>query len=172
MELGALVCTPRSPRCSRCPWSAFCRAHQLGIEELFPQREPQASVPHFDVAAAVVRRADGRVLVAQRELDDFLGGLWEFPGGKCDEGEGLKDCLSREMMEELGVEVEVGERVLELDHGYSHFRITLHVFECTLLAGEPQRLECADVRWATPGELADLPMSVTDRRIAQMVQSG
>ena len=138
MELGATVCTPRSPRCDHCP-----------------------------LAAAVTVRADGRVLVAQRNIDDMLGGLWEFPGGKREEGETLAECLVREMREELDVEVGVGELLIVVEHAYTHFRITLHAFLCRLVAGEPRCLDCAAFRWATRAELEPLPMSVVDRKVAQ-----
>jgi A/G-specific adenine glycosylase len=126
-------------------------------------------VPHYDVAAAVTIRDDGAVLVAQRSVDDMLGGLWEFPGGKCEDGETLLVCLVREMREELGVEVEVGEPVTVVEHAYTHFRITLHAFWCRLRDGQPRCLDCAAFRWMVPGDLDQLPMSAVDRRIAQIL---
>ena len=170
MELGATVCVPRSPRCDRCPLAEDCRAHRIGAEERFPERSPARPVPHHQVAAAVLLRGDGRVLVARRREEDFLGGLWEFPGGKQEDGETLQECLARELKEELDIEVEVGERLLTLEHAYTHFRITLHAFRCALREGEPRCLECADLRWVLPADLEALPMSVADRRIARAVQ--
>ncbi|MGD1993120.1 MAG: A/G-specific adenine glycosylase [Anaerolineae bacterium] len=169
IELGATVCHPRNPECGRCPLANACRAHAQGREEAFPQRAPRRPVPHYDVTAAVLTR-DGTVLVTQRERDDFLGGLWEFPGGRQEDGETLAQCLRRELQEELGIEVAIGEPLLRFGHAYTHFRITLHVFRCELLRGVPQCLECAAVRWARPEELDALPMSVADRRIADLVQ--
>ncbi len=169
MELGATICLPRHPRCSDCPLADDCRAHQLGQEEAFPTRSPRRPLPHYEVTAAIIQDADGRVLLARRKQNSFLGGLWEFPGGKREEGESLKECLAREMREELGIEVAVGERLVTLEHGYTHFRITLHVFRCRLVAGTPQCLDCDEVRWVTVDEMAALPMPVTDRRIARML---
>jgi A/G-specific adenine glycosylase len=167
MELGATVCTPRSPLCAHCPLRELCRARATGDPEALPVRRPRRRVPHYDVAAAVTVRADGRVLVAQRNPDDMLGGLWEFPGGKREEGETLPECLAREMREELDVEVEVDERLTVVRHAYTHFRITLHAFLCRLLSGEPRCLDCAAFRWATLEELDALPMSVVDRKVAR-----
>ncbi len=166
MELGATVCTPRAPECDRCPLSGLCLAHAQGDPEALPVRRPRQPVPHYDVAAAVTTRADGRVLVAQRNASDMLGGLWEFPGGQREGGETLPECLVREMREELDVEVEVGELLLVVQHAYTHFRITLHAFRCRLMAGEPRCLDCAAFRWVQPAELDALPMSVADRKIA------
>ena len=167
MELGATVCTPRSPGCQRCPLRDLCQAYAAGDPEALPVRRPRRTVPHYDVAAAVTTRADGRVLVAQRNTDDMLGGLWEFPGGKREDGETLPQCLAREMREELDVEVAVGEPLIVIDHAYTHFRITLHAFRCELVRGEPRCLDCAAFRWATRAELEALPMSVADRKVAQ-----
>ncbi len=172
MELGAIVCTPRSPRCERCPLCDLCLAHAEGEPEALPVRRPRKRVPHYDVAAAVTIRDDGRVLVAQRNADDMLGGLWEFPGGKREPGETLPECLAREMREEMDVEVGVGELLLVVEHAYTHFRITLYAFRCRLLSGEPRCLDCAAFRWATSVELDGLPMSVADRKVARAFQSG
>jgi A/G-specific adenine glycosylase len=109
-------------------------------------------------------------LVAQRNTDDMLGGLWEFPGGKREDGETLPECLAREMREELDVEVEVGEELIVVRHAYTHFRITLHAFRCSLVSGEPRCLDCAAFRWVVPTELDALPMSVVDRKVAQAFQ--
>ncbi len=167
IELGALVCTPRIPRCDACPVNDVCRARALGLANELPVKRKRAPTPHYHVAAAVTIRADGRVLLAQRNLDDMLGGLWEFPGGKCEDGETLPDCLAREMREEMDVTVAVGERLTVVEHAYTHFRITLHAFHCRLLDGEPRCLDCADFRWALPAEMAKLPMSVADRKVVQ-----
>ena len=178
MELGAIVCTPRArasggPRCDHCPLCDLCQAYAQGDPEALPMRRPRRRVPHYDVAAAVTIRDDGddsHVLVAQRNADDMLGGLWEFPGGKREDGETLPECLTREMREELGVEIEVGEPLIVVKHAYTHFRITLHAFRCRLMAGEPRCLDCAACRWVTFAALDALPMSVADRKIARALQ--
>lgn len=172
MELGATVCRPRRPRCDACPLSGDCQAHRRGQEEAFPTRIPRRTVPRYEVTAAVIRGPDGRFLLARRKKDSFLGGLWEFPGGKREQGESLEECLARELQEELGIEVAVGEHLVTLKHGYTHFRITLHAFHCRLVAGEPRCLDCDEVRWVTVEEMAALPMAVTDRRIAALLWPG
>jgi len=86
MELGQRVCVPRSPRCDVCPVRDFCEARALGVQEQRPIRSQKARTPHYDVTAGVIRDGDGHILIAQRKLDAMLGGLWEFPGGKCDAG--------------------------------------------------------------------------------------
>jgi A/G-specific adenine glycosylase len=172
MELGATVCTPRAPGCANCPLRDLCRAFASGDPEALPVRRSRRPVPHYDVAAAVTTRADGRVLVAQRNAEDMLGGLWEFPGGKREDGETLPECLAREMREELDIEVEVGRPLIVVEHAYTHFRITLHAFECRVASGEPRCLDCAAFRWVIADDLEELPMSVADRKVAQALQTG
>jgi len=172
MELGAAVCTPRSPHCDRCPLCDLCQARARGDPESLPMRRPRKPVPHYEVAAAVTIRDDGRVLLAQRNADDMLGGLWEFPGGKREDGETLPECLAREMREELAMGIEVGELLAIVRHAYTHFRITLHAFHCHWVDGEPRCLDCAAFRWVLPDEMDALPMSVADRKVAQALGSG
>jgi A/G-specific adenine glycosylase len=172
MELGAILCTPSSPRCLLCPWHDPCRARAEGRQEAYPAPKQRKTTPHYDVTAAVtLRESDNaggevRVLVARRPQDGMLGGLWEFPGGKREKGETLPTCLRRELQEELDVDVTVGEQLTVVAHAYTHFRITLYAFICRLEAGEPRCLACQDFQWATPAEIAALPMAVTDRKIA------
>ncbi|MBN1484781.1 MAG: A/G-specific adenine glycosylase [Chloroflexia bacterium] len=169
MELGALICLPRRPRCPDCPLASLCRAHQAGREEAVPLAARRGPLPHHQVCAAVIRQGR-RVLLAQRHQDDLLGGMWEFPGGTCLQGEALPDCLRREIAEELGLEIEVGDLLDSLPHAYTHFRITLHAFFCRRLAGEPRALDCADWRWLTLEQAAELPLSVVDRRILEILR--
>jgi A/G-specific adenine glycosylase len=165
MDLGALVCTPISPNCAACPVSAFCRAYRNGTQAERPVRAARPPQPHYTVTAAVIRR-NGKVLLAQRPQNGLLGGLWEFPGGKQEPGESLAECLAREIREELGAEVEVRETIGEFRHAYTHFKITLHAFECRLLDGEPRPVEAQDVRWVELSGLGDFPMGKVDRQIA------
>lgn len=170
IELGALLCRPQHPQCPECPWGALCRAHALGQEAAFPAPKPRKALPHYDVVAAVTVREDGRVLVAQRRPEDMLGGLWEFPGGKRQEGETLEAALRRELQEELGITLDVGAQLTTIQHAYTHFRITLYAFQCRLSAGEPRCIECADFKWTAIADLHALPMAATDRRIARVVE--
>lgn len=168
MDLGASICTPRTPACLICPLTGLCEARELGVQEERPVLEAKPAVPHYTVTAAVIHR-DGQVLIARRPENGLLGGMWEFPGGKIEPGETLPDCLKREIREELGVEIQVGEPFGVYRHGYTHFKVTLHAFCCRLQDREPQALEASELRWATPVELKDFPMGKIDRQIAQRI---
>ncbi len=169
MDLGAMVCTPRNPACSQCPLSEICQARALGIQEQRPVLVTRPEQPHYTVTAAVIQR-NGRVLIARRPEDGLLGGLWEFPGGKRQEGEDLPACLQREINEELGVEVQVAEELGVYKHAYTHFRVTLHAYRCRLTAGEPRPIQASDLRWVFPGELHSFPMGKIDRQISRDLQ--
>jgi A/G-specific adenine glycosylase len=165
MDLGATVCTPRDPDCTYCPLAGLCQAYAQGVQAELPVVVPRPAIPHYTVAAAVIQR-DGHVLIAQRPEGGLLGGLWEFPGGKVQPGESLPGALQREIREELGVEIGVGEALGVYRHAFTHFRVTLHAFRCRLLAGEPRNLEHTGLRWAAPGSLSDYPMGKIDRLIS------
>jgi A/G-specific adenine glycosylase len=131
-------------------------------------------VPHIDVAAGVIweRGRDlgdrgARMLIAQRRADDMLGGLWEFPGGTVESGETFEEALRRELREELGIEVAVGPLLTTVDHAYSHFRMSLHVFHCRHMSGRPQALGCAAFSWVLPSEITGYALSVADQAVAR-----
>jgi len=170
MDLGARLCVPRSPRCHQCPVASWCDAHRDGQEALYPRRGPRRAVPHVDVVAGVVWDVEplaegGRLLIAKRHEHDMLGGLWEFPGGRVEDGESYEEALRRELAEELGIEVRVDERLMELQHAYTHFRITLHIYHCRHVGGRPRAIDCAEWRWVSPGDLDAYAFPKADRRI-------
>jgi len=169
MDLGATVCLPRNPDCLHCPLSGMCQAREGGFQEERPVLKPKPEVPHYTVTAAVLRR-DGKVLLAKRPSRGLLGGLWEFPGGKVEAGETLPACLEREIREELGARIEVGEPLGVFQHAYTHFRITLHAYFCELMGGEPRPVEADELAWVAAPNLADYPMGKVDRLIARRLQ--
>ena len=169
MDLGATLCLPRTPSCLLCPLSELCKARRLGLQDKRPVLKPKHEVPHYTVTAAVLQR-DGKILLAKRPSKGLLGGMWEFPGGKVEKGEGLEACLAREIREELGAEIQVTEVFGIYRHAYTHFRITLHAFLCQLTAGEPKPVETAGLVWVVPAELSNYPMGKVDRQIAGRLQ--
>jgi mutator protein MutT len=121
------------------------------------------------VVGAIILRA-GRILLARRLPGGPHGGLWEFPGGKVEQGEEPRQALKRELDEELGVAVRVGWLCRSVTHAYSHRTIRLDVYWCRLLGGEPKPLECEEVLWVKPWEIADFDMPEADAPIAELLK--
>ena len=166
MELGQQVCLPKKPSCLLCPLSELCLARQRGTQLERPVKPPRKRTPHYDVVAGIIWHKDGeRFLIAQRPLDGLLGGLWEFPGGKQEEGETLEEALVREIMEELGIMIEVGRFQTRIKHAYTHFRITLHAFHARHVSGQPQHIGVANHAWVTLADLEPYAFAVADREI-------
>ena len=169
MELGALVCLPKNPVCLKCPLRSDCRAFRRGVAERLPAKNPPRKIPHYDVTAAVIRKGR-KILITRRPEKGLLGGLWEFPGGKQQPGETLEECLHREIEEELGIAIRVGERFLQVKHAYSHFKITLHLFFCRHLKGRIQKIGIMDYRWVSSAELSDYAFPRADQRVIEFLQ--
>ncbi len=170
MDLGAQICTPRKPQCKQCPLSHLCQAFALHLQNELPVMPGKPAIPHHLVTAAVIQRGE-LVLIAQRPMQGLLGGLWEFPGGKVQQGEDLATCLRREIREELAAEITVGEPVGVYQHAYTHFRVTLHAFYCSLTrASLPQAIQVRDLRWVGIHQLFDYPMGKIDRQISKRIQ--
>ena len=136
--------------------------------------EIEHAVPHYNVAAGVVwdrpPSRQARLLIAKRRADDARGGLWEFPGGKQEPRESLQECLARELMEELGIEVEVQEPFITVQHSYQGLHISLHTFHCRIVRGKPRAIACADWRWVAIDELADYVFPAADKRVIAELQ--
>ena len=113
------------------------------------------------VAAGIIIR-ENKVLVVQRNPATPRGLFWEFPGGKLEEGENPRQCIRRELEEELGVQVKPGERFEIVYHPYEDVRILLLSYLCRLVQGEPRTIDCHALRWVTQKELKDLPMTAAD----------
>jgi mutator protein MutT len=124
----------------------------------------------IEVSAALIFRG-GQLLITQRHARAHLGGLWEFPGGKREPGETFEQCLVREIREELGVEISVGDLFEEIAHDYPEKSVHLKFFICQLLAGEPQPLECAAVKWIGRAELAAHEFPAADAQLLARLQA-
>ena len=171
MELGATICVPRNPRCDACPLRATCAAKKAGRVAEFPPAKPRKRVPHVIVGAAVIFNARGDVLIAQRHATSMLGGLWEFPGGKRERGETMRECIRREIREELGFDIEPVEPWMVIHHAYSHFTIDLHVYRCRRVRGRPRALHCANFAWTPVSSLRDYAFSRADLHVVERLQA-
>lgn len=165
MELGALICLPRNPRCAQCPVSTICAAYTENRQSELPVMKEKAAVPHITVTAGILQR-DGKVLIAKRPSNGLQGGMWEFPGGKVEVGESHAQALTRELHEELGITVATGELLAKYRHAYTHFRVTLFAYHASITSGEVEALQPSELRWVRTSDLDNYPMGKIDRMIS------
>lgn len=122
------------------------------------------------VCAALIEQ-DGRYLITQRPPDKARGLLWEFPGGKVEDGESPEWALKRELLEELDVVVEVGDLFETHTHRYDDLCIELMTFRCTLVDGSPTPIGVHAIQWVSPSELAHFPITDADQKTVQRIQN-
>jgi 8-oxo-dGTP diphosphatase len=125
------------------------------------------SPPRIVVTAAVIERED-RFLVTRRLRGTHLEGFWEFPGGKCAEGEGLDACLRREIREELDTTIDVGEEIYTVTHAYPERVVELHFYQCSLL-GDVRAVLGQEVRWVQRAELRSLDFPPADAELIELL---
>jgi mutator protein MutT len=113
------------------------------------------------VVTAAVIEDHGKYFVTRRQRGVHLEGYWEFPGGKCEDGESLEACLRRELKEELGAQVAIGEEIFTVTHAYADREVELHFLACTLL-NSPVPLLGQEMRWVERAELRSLPFPPAD----------
>lgn len=171
IDLGASVCSPRAPKCGICPVRQFCTANHAVAQMRMGLPQSRITRKVVNVACGIIRRADGRILIAQRLETGLLPNLWEFPGGKRDGNEALAATCAREIQEELGIKVEVGQRRMVVAHAYSHYAVRLHVFECRFRRGKPRAIGCQRFRWSKVEELKTLAFPMANRRIIAMLET-
>ncbi|MBD1904274.1 8-oxo-dGTP diphosphatase MutT [Funiculus sociatus GB2-A5] len=127
--------------------------------------QTSALLPHKSIGVAVIWNEQRQILIDRRRPGGLMGGLWEFPGGKIEPGETVVECIKREIKEELGIEIEVGDRLIVIDYIYSQFSITLNVHHCQHLTGIPQPIESEEVRWVTLDQLDQYPFPAANIQI-------
>jgi A/G-specific adenine glycosylase len=168
MELGALVCTPRGPRCSACPLAKVCCARAGGEPERFPLRAPKKAVPHRQMEVALVLDAAGHLLLDQRPYKGFLGGLWELPKAERAAGKRAGTALRRTLKERFGLTArkQRGGDLPAVDHAYSHFKVTLHPALYDAVQSGLRAAEGSTYRWIAPEEIQGaVAMAGADRKV-------
>jgi A/G-specific adenine glycosylase len=170
MELGAVVCKPGQPRCEACPVTAHCAAFRLGIQNDLPRLTGKPKPTAVREAAVVVRR-NGHVLLRQRPKGERWEGMWDFPRFEL-ASEGplfVRDELIAKVREQTGVAIEPGGVLKTIKHGVTRFRITLDCYEARPAGGRVRSTKERPVRWTPLSRLADLPLSVSGRKIAVLI---
>lgn len=117
------------------------------------------------IGVAVIWNEKQEILIDQRLADDAFGGFWEFPGGKLEPDETIEECIKREIKEELDIEIQVREKLVNIDHSYSHVRVILHVYNCDFVSGTPAPIECSQIRWVNVHNLDQYQFPPANTRI-------
>jgi len=178
MELGATLCAPRAPQCSRCPIRSECHAFAAGRPEAYPARTARPPLPHKVAVAAVIEDVDGRVLMAQRAHHGLLGGLWEFPGGDLQAEDNEDDHkrarrLAQLVRERTGVSIRVapGDFIGVVRHTFTHFQLTRWVARVRLAGADTAPQHGAGyiaARWIAPEAMSELALTRSDQKIRQL----
>ena len=115
----------------------------------------------------MILNSKNELLIALRPNDSMLGGLWEFPGGKQEKDESLKETVIRELKEELDIEVKVFGKFQKLNHAYSHFKITMHAYWCKILKGSPQAQSSQEIKWVSLDHIDEFPFPKANKTLVE-----
>jgi A/G-specific adenine glycosylase len=172
MELGALICTPKKPSCTVCPIQDHCRAHRADTVEFRPLPTGKQSKIDIAMACGILRRGS-HYYIQQRMPDDIWGGLWEFPGGRIEEGESPEQAAVREIAEETGWQADTLTPFITVVHHYTRYRVTLHGFFAELADPEtaPTLTAASQYAWASLVQLSDYPFPAGHRQLVAALQS-
>ena len=170
MELGALVCAPRAPRCLPCPLRGECRGLAAGRAESLPVKGAKAAPRAVEAVAALLARGS-RVLAVRRPPSGLLGGLWELPGGDLAAGEAPAAGLARVLRERVGLAPARVAAVGAVEHGFTHRTLTLHVFRAEARSGRVRRKELDAHRWLPRAALAELPLSAVAKKAIALLDA-
>jgi A/G-specific adenine glycosylase len=169
MELGALVCTPESPDCRQCPVRTSCAALANGWQQEIPLRPPRASPTSVTEIAVAIER-DSRYLMLKRPAGERWAGLWDFVRFSWEDGDQQSPArIAGAVHRHAGLEVAVAEQIAEIRHSVTRFRITLCCWAAEWKKGEIAR-PAREHRWVAPKRFSQLPLSVTGRKLARLIQ--
>jgi A/G-specific adenine glycosylase len=167
MELGATVCTPRSPRCHSCPVRSWCAAFAAGTQAARPAPRPARTVPAEEHGVAVVRNPAGELLLVRRPERGRLAGMWEFPGMQATAPIALEQSAIAAAHTLGGVQARTIAAMQRVEHAFTHVRVGYHPFACApagpLLPADPAR-----IAWVAPDAIGEFALPRAQHRIAAM----
>ncbi|MFM8307818.1 MAG: 8-oxo-dGTP diphosphatase MutT [Microcystis aeruginosa] len=134
---------------------------------MIPETDSLASK---QIGVAVIRDDRDLILIDRRLAKGLLGGFWEFPGGKIEGNETVQECIKREILEEIGIDIAVDSHLVTIDHTYSHFRVNLQVYNCRYLSGQARAIECEEIRWVTIQELDNYTFPAANQEIIRALK--
>ena len=135
--------------------------------ESYPIKNKRKKLPHYEIVAGIIWRGD-KFYVQRRDKEAMLGGLWEFPGGKVKPGESLADGLKRKLNEECGFSAKINKKIACINHAYSHFSISLHLFQCE--ENKDKIKKRFDTKWIRPREIHSLPFPKANHKLFKILK--
>ena len=165
MELGALVCIPRNPRCRICPVRNYCRSLLENVADKRPVADKPSQTVFIEMSTGLLTHKD-KILIQKRKSRGVWANLWEFPGGRLEPGETPEMALVREYAEETELKIGKLKKITTVQHSYTVYRVTLHCYFCSLIGGryKPVLHGAQDYRWVTPGELSEYAFPAGHRK--------
>jgi A/G-specific adenine glycosylase len=175
MELGAMLCTPREPKCLVCPLATLCPTCREGRQSSIPAPKPKKQYEERSEAAVIIRRRDGRMLLRRCPEGERWAGLWDFPRVTLASGKrqlpdspiALITAIEHAIARLTGVTISLGEELATLKHGVTRFRITLRCLAASYESGRAHQKD--GWRWVRVAELANLPLCTTGRHICRLL---
>jgi len=125
--------------------------------------------PAKQIGVAIIVNEDKQILIDKRLPKGSMANLWEFPGGKIEEGETIDECIKREVREELGIEIAVNEHLVDINHTYNDFSILLKAYLAKIVEGTPKTIECAEIRWVNIDKLTSFPFPSANQGIIEAI---
>lgn len=168
MDLGREICRPKRPNCLLCPLNIKCLSYQNNTSHLYPIKIDRKSIPKYDVVVGLIKKKN-KFLISKRLKNKFLGGLWELPGGKIKKGESPRQCLEREIKEELNIAVKNYNRIGVVNHQYSHFKVSIRLYECEHESGVAKALVSDEIRWITNNQKNQFAFPSATHKLFQLI---
>jgi len=168
MELGATICTARTPRCADCPVSQFCDARAVGDAKSLPIKARKKAARRVEAVAALVLRR-GKALAVRRPSRGLLGGLWDLPGGDLAPGEVPRAGLTRALRERTGLEITRAFASGTVEHVFTHRRLTLHVYRASTSTDRIRLDGFAGHKWLAPGAISSLPHAAMTAKALELL---
>lgn len=170
MDLGGTVCTSKNPDCGVCPVSDHCKAYMGNFVNERPVKSQKIQQIHIEMATGILLHKE-HIFIQQRNDDDIWGGLWEFPGGRLQEGETADSAVKREYCEETGYTVSIRRKITTVVHFHTKYKVTLHCFLCCLNQemSLPNLSAAQNYHWITEDELNNYAFPAGHRKCIEYI---
>jgi A/G-specific adenine glycosylase len=172
MDLGGLVCTPKIPDCPKCPVAGSCEALRAGTVAERPVLGPKKKIITLYKVAGIICW-NGKLFIQQRRREDVWGGLWEFPGGAVEKEEKADTRVTAKIFEDTRLSVRFVRPITRVIHQYTHHKIILHCFLCTLAGKktDPILSSAVDYRWIDPVEIDQFAFPAGPRKVIEYIKT-